>query len=109
MATKRTGTKRRPHAKRVSRKGGKKWSAQVMAKSDALDLQPGVFTQRSPRQIALSLKRSALASHRRKATPFQSAMSMLNFHINRGGSGLTAERRRILNQAKAELRTLFDR
>jgi Protein of unknown function (DUF3175) len=87
----------------------KKWSAGVMKKSDALDLEAGVFTQRSPRQIALSLRRSALASHRRKAKPFQSAMSMLNFHINRGGSGLTAERRRVLKQAKVELRKLFHR
>jgi Protein of unknown function (DUF3175) len=87
----------------------RKWSADVMRKSDALDLETGVFSKRSPRQIALSLKRSALASHRRKAKPFQSAMSMLNFHINRGGRGLTVERRRALNQAKVELRKLFDR
>jgi hypothetical protein len=101
MATK---TKRTPAA------GGKrKWSAEVMRKSDALDLKKGIFTQKSPRQIALSLKRSALASHRRKARPFQSAMSMLNFQINRGGKGLTAERRRVLNQAKVELRKAFDR
>jgi hypothetical protein len=67
------------------------------------------FTHRSARRIAPSLKRSALASHRRKAKPFQSAMSMLNFHINRGGSSLTVERRRVLNQTKTELRKLFDR
>lgn len=88
---------------------GRKWSARVMARSDALDLESGVFTKRSPRQIALSLKHSAEASHRRKASPFQSAMSMLNFHINRSGSGLTAERRRVLNRAKAQLRELFHR
>jgi hypothetical protein len=80
-----------------------------MRKSDALDLESGVFTKRSPRQIALSLERSALASRKRKARPFQSAMSMLNFHINRGGKGLTMERRCALNQAKVELRKLFDR
>jgi hypothetical protein len=74
-----------------------------MQKSDALDLEAGVFTKRSPRQIALSLKRSA------EASPFQSAMSMLNFHINRGGTSLTAERREVLNHAKDELRRLFDR
>ena len=80
-----------------------------MRRSDALDLESGVFTKRSSRQIALSLRRSALASRRRKAEPFQSAMSMLNFHINRGGRGLSAERRRVLNQAKVELRKLFGR
>ncbi len=95
---------------RTSRaRAGRKWSAAVMQRSDALDLEAGVFTKPSARQIALSLKRSALSSSRRKANPFQSAMSMLNFHINRGGSGLTAERRRVLNQAKVELRKLFHR
>lgn len=111
MATKVTPARKRAKSKRASpaRRTGRKWSGKVMQTSDALDLEGGVFTKRSPRQIALSLKRSALASHKRKARPFQSAMSMLNFHINRGGSGLTAERRRVLNQAKSELRKVFDR
>lgn len=104
-------TRKRASAKRASPKAssGRRWSAKVMRKSDALDLESGVFTKRSPRQIAISLKHSAEASHRRKASPFQSAMSMLNFHINRGGSGLTAERRKVLNSAKDELRRLFNR
>lgn len=111
MATKDAPPKKRGGTKRVprARTTGRKWSSKVMQKSDALDLEAGVFTLRSPRQIALSLRRSALASRRRKAKPFQSAMSMLNFHINRGGSGLTAERRRVLLQAKTELRKVFDR
>jgi len=87
----------------------KRWSHEVMQRSDALDLEQGVFTQRSARAIALSLKRSAERSRRRKSSPFRSAMSMLNFHVNRGGRGLTAERRRVLNRAKDELRRLFDR
>ncbi|HVN45034.1 MAG TPA: DUF3175 domain-containing protein [Steroidobacteraceae bacterium] len=86
-----------------------RWSAQVMNRSDALDLEPGVFTQRSARAIAASLKRSALASRRRKAEPFRSAMSMLSFHINRSGSALSPERRAILERAKIELRRAFDR
>jgi hypothetical protein len=90
-------------------KSGKKWSARVMRTSDAMDLQNGVFKQRSAKQIALSLKRSAEASRRRKAGPYQSAMSMLNFEINRAGKGLTADRRRVLNNAKAELRKAFNR
>ena len=105
-AKKRSRAKRRKSTQRTARK---KWSAGVMRKSDALDLEAGVFTKRTPRQIALSLKRSAVASDRRKAKPFQSAMSMLNFHINRGGAGLTAERHRVLNQAKVELRKVFHR
>ena len=80
-----------------------------MEKSDALDLESGVFTQRSPRAIALSLKRSAEASGRRKSEPYRSAMSMLSFHINRAGKNLSPERRRVLNQAKEELREVFGR
>jgi Protein of unknown function (DUF3175) len=87
----------------------RKWSQAVMQRSNALDLEPGVFTKRSAKAIAQSLKRSALASRRRKADPFRSAMSMLNFHINRGGKGLSAERRRVLNRAKDELRAVFGR
>jgi hypothetical protein len=80
-----------------------------MRKSDAMDLQPGVFKLRSASAVARSLKKSAEASHRRKSPPFRSAMSMLNFEINRGGKNLTADQRRVLNQAKDELRKLFDR
>lgn len=77
--------------------------------SNALDLEKGVLTKRTPRQVALSLKRSADASRRRKSDPFRSAMSMLNFHINRAGRNLPAERRRVLNAAKVELRRLYHR
>jgi len=87
----------------------KKWSAAVMRRSDAMDLEQGVFTLRSARAIAQSLKRSAEASQRRKAGPFQSAMSMLNFEINRGGKGLSAARRRVLENARGELRKAFHR
>ncbi len=87
----------------------RKWSQAVTRNSDALDLEPGVVRKRSPRQIALSLKRSAERSRRRKASPFQSAMSMLNFYINRAGSGLPAERKAVLERAKDELRHEFHR
>jgi hypothetical protein len=112
-----SGGRARPAAKRAARAGAsgakakapKKWSAGVMARSDAMDLESGVFKSRSARQVALSLKRSAESSHRRKSTPFRSAMSMLNFEINRGGRNLSAERLRVLNQAKVELRKVFHR
>ena len=74
-----------------------------------MDLKAGVFKLRSARRIALSLKKSAESSKRRKAGAFQSAMSMLNFEINRAGKGLSADRRRVLNQAKSELRRVFAR
>lgn len=85
----------------------KYWSGDVTKHSNALDLESGVFTFKTAREIALSLKRSAEASTRRKARPFQSAMSMLNFYINRAGKNLPASRKKVLNQAKDELRKLF--
>jgi hypothetical protein len=85
----------------------KRWSGEVTKHSNALDLKHRIFTQRSPRQIAASLKRSAERSKRRKGTPYQSAMSMLTFYINRGGKNLSAGRKNILNKAKDELRDLF--
>ena len=87
----------------------KRWSAEVTKRSSALDLEEGVFTRHDPHEIALSLKRSADASKRRKGTPYQSAMSMLTFEMNRAGKGLSAERRRFLEQAKEELRKVFGR
>ncbi|HEY8163150.1 MAG: DUF3175 domain-containing protein [Methylocystis sp.] len=83
------------------------WSGEVTRRSNALDLEPGVFTLADPEAVALSLKRSAEASARRKATPFRSAMSMLTFYINRAGKDLPPERRRVLEAAKAELRKVF--
>lgn len=89
-------------------KGKKKyWSADVTKYSNALDLEKGVFTWDDPKKIALSLKRSADTSTRRKANQFQSAMSMLNFYINRAGKNLPTERKKVLEQAKIELRKLF--
>jgi hypothetical protein len=87
----------------------KKWSQKVTERSNALDLDQGVFAQRDPEKIARSLKRSAEHSTRRKGTPFQSAMSMLNFYINRAGKQLPAGRRRKLERAKDELRKIFGR
>jgi hypothetical protein len=86
-----------------------RWSARVMRTSNALDLEKGVFTQRSPRAVAHSLKRSAERSRRRKSEPFRSAMSMLVFHINRGGKGLSKSQREVLERAKGELRKLYGR
>lgn len=85
------------------------WSAAVTEHSDALDLEEGVFTKKSPRAIALSLKRSAEASTRRKGTAYLSAMSMLNFYVNRAGRNLSRTRKQVLQQAKAELRMVFGR
>lgn len=85
----------------------KNWSQHVTQTSNALDLDPGVFTWNDPHKIALSLKQSADSSERRKAEPFASAMSMLNFYINRAGKHLPAAQREILEKAKDELRALY--
>ena len=84
-------------------------SAGVTKRSDALDLEPNVFRSTNPRRIALSLKRSAECSKRRKGTPYQSAISMLNFYINRAGKNIPEKQKRVLEQAKDELRDVFDR
>ncbi len=87
----------------------KKWSGEVTRRSNALDLDQGVFTWDNPKKIAASLKRSVESSHRRKASPYQSAMSMLNFYINRAGKNLPPKRKKILEAAKRELKKLFKR
>lgn len=87
----------------------KMWSQRVTQESNALDLEPGVFTFDNPVDIARSLKRSAEGSDRRKADPFRSAMSMLIFYINRAGRQLHARQRARLEAAKDELRALFAR
>lgn len=87
----------------------RRWSARVTRESNALDLQAGVFKKRSPREIALSLKRSAERSHRRKSSAYRSAMSMLTFYINRAGSNLSRAEREKLERAKDELRDVFGR
>jgi hypothetical protein len=86
-----------------------KWSGEVTAHSDALDLQRDIFKSKNPKAIARSLKRSAETSRRRKAEPFRSAMSMLTFYVNRAGKNLPAAQRRTLDAAKQELRAEFGR
>jgi hypothetical protein len=90
-------------------RSARKWSADVTEHSDALDLEQDVFKQRSAKQIARSLKRSARSSARRKSGAFRSAMSMLTFYINRAGRNLSPTRRRTLEKAKDELRAAFGR
>ena len=87
----------------------KKWSAKVTRESDALDLENGVFNKRSAHDIALSLKRSAERSKRRKTNPYRSALSMLTFYINRAGRTLPRTQRDRLQRAKTELKHQFGR
>lgn len=96
-------------APRRSHRAASRWSQRVTRTSNALDLNRDVFTWRDPRRIARSLSRSAEKSARRKAGPFQSAMSMLNFYINRAGRNLPAAQKTVLQRAKLELRKLYGR
>jgi len=86
-----------------------KWSQRITARSDALDLEPGVFTWDDPKRIARSLKASADRSMRRRAEPFRCAMSMLTFYVNRAGAHLPEKQRARLEAAKDELRALYGR
>ncbi|WP_423760129.1 DUF3175 domain-containing protein [Burkholderia sp. NLJ2] len=107
------------HGKRPARRPGRRrnadpqhrgrWSGEVTRTSQALDLEPDIYKSDDPGAIAASLKRSAERSRRRKATPFQSTMSMLNFYMNRAGRNLPKSRRATLEHAKRKLREAFGR
>lgn len=101
--------RRKPASVRRTTTRRRRWSQDVTEHSDALTLERGVFTSKDPKRIAASLKRSAQRSKRRKADPFRSALSMLTFYINRAGKTLPAARKKILMQAKDELRKQFGR
>jgi hypothetical protein len=110
MVTRRkTAGRRRTVRRKTGGSTSQRWSARVTKKSNALDLETSVFRSSDPHKIALSLKRSAERSKRRKATPYQSAMSMLNFYVNRAGRNLPKSKVRVLERAKGELRKVFGR
>ncbi|MFY9692966.1 MAG: DUF3175 domain-containing protein [Xanthobacteraceae bacterium] len=97
----------KPARRKSARRASNRWSGRVTRESDALDLKQGVFSQRDPKAIAASLKRSAERS--RRSDPYRSALSMLSFYINRAGKTLPPARRKALQRAKAELRKQFGR
>ncbi len=87
----------------------KKWSKKVTETSNAMDLEKDIFKSKDPKKIAASVKHSAEKSKRKKAGPFQSAMSMINFYENRAGDNLSAAQKKVLDKSKNELRKLFGR
>jgi type II secretory pathway component PulC len=110
MVAKTSKSKKAAAKKTSSKKSAqKKWSASVTEHSNAMDLEKDVFKQKDPQKIAQSVKRSAEKSKRKKAGPFQSAMSMINFYENRGGKNISARQKNVLDQSKEELRKLFGR
>ena len=102
--TEANATKTKPKTETTHR-----WSQQVTETSDAMTLEPAVFRDTDPERIARSVKRSAERSRRRKGTPFQSAMSMLTFYLNRAGKNLTPQKKAVIKKAKVALRRLFGR
>jgi hypothetical protein len=108
MATTKTATRKKA-SKKTAKKSApkKKWSRKVTEHSNALDLEKDVFKKKDPKKIAESLKQSAEHSKRKKTSSYQSAMSMLNFYINRAGKNLTKKEKQPLEKAKDELRKLF--
>ncbi len=84
------------------------WSGEVKETSTAELLPKGLFTE-SGKDIAEGLKKAVLESDRPVKSKYESAMSMLDFYINRAGKNLSADDRARLDQAKVELRKLFDR
>ena len=107
MATKKAASRKRTRQKKSIKT--RKWSGYVTKHSNALDLEGDIFKKKDPKKIAASLKRSAEHSKRKKSGSYQSAMSMLNFYINRAGKNLTSEEKQPLEKAKNELRKLFHR
>ncbi|KIO78690.1 hypothetical protein TH53_02015 [Pedobacter lusitanus] len=86
-----------------------KWSSDVTQNSNALDLKENIFESKNAKKIAESLKQSAEESDRRKSSPYRSAMSMLTFYINRAGKNLDPDQKKVLENAKEELRKVFGR
>jgi len=101
-----SATRKKPRSRK---RPVRRWSADVTEHSHAMDTEKGIFTSDDPKRIARSLMRSARASHTRKSPPYRSAMSMLTFYINRGGKGMSASRKRVLDRAKGELRHMHER
>lgn len=100
---------RRSTSRKKKTSRGRRWSARVTRTSHAMDTKQGIFKSRDPDKIAHSLLRSAKRSRTRKTTPYQSAMSLLNFYENRGGKNLSSGKKHVLERAKDSLRHIAGR
>jgi len=108
-STKKGINKKKISSSSSSSSNSHKWSQHVTETSHALDTYSGMFTLLSSKKLAKELKRLAETSTTRKSTPYRSAMSMLTFYINRAGSKLSDKDRVRLEEAKVELRKLYNR
>ena len=104
-----SSTARKPARKVAPKANEARSSKRVMEPTAALDLQPGVFVEADPTVLSRSHEQLAERSTRRKAGPLQSAMSLLNFYLNRGGENLSASRTVVFERAKKRLREVFPR
>ncbi len=86
-----------------------KWSAEVTAHDHPFDIEPGLFANGSAQQIAAALKKSAEDPRRHSSDPYRTAMSMLDFYINRAGAKLSPAELAKLDQTKMALRQSFAR
>jgi hypothetical protein len=84
-----------------------KWSKTVTEHDHPFALPSGVFKSNDPDKIAAALKRSAEDPSRASDDPYRSAMSMLDFYMNRAGRNLSAKEREALEKAKTALRKRF--
>ena len=84
-------------------------AATRLEKNGSFDLPPGIFKSGNPEEIAAALQRSAEAPERGSKDPYRSAMSMLDFYMNRAGRNLSAKEREALDKAKLALKRRFDR
>lgn len=85
-----------------------RWVKTVQESSSAIDLPEGLF-KLSAEEIAKALKKAVMKSTKTKGSKFQSAMSMLNYYINRAGKNLSDKDKARLEKAKTELRKAFGR
>lgn len=83
------------------------WSKAVTEHDRGDAVPPGVFKSGNPEEIAAALQKAAQDPARGSDDPYRSAMSMLDFYINRAGRNLSATERAALEKAKTALRKRF--
>lgn len=93
----------------VERSKKRSWVARVQSRSDAMDLEPGVFKKKSAKGMAKSILKSVKRSRRKKGTTLSSGISMMTYYANRGGSKLSSKQKKTIKAAKNEYRKLVGR
>lgn len=78
----------------------------MQARSDAMDLERGVFKKQLAKGIAKSVLRSVKRSKRKKGSTLSSGISMMTYYVNRGGRKLSSQQKKKVMAAKDEYRKL---